>query len=342
MSEEIKFEHKKITTGQSELRYNIFRDEWVIIAKQRGKRPHELKVDNEKEKYDESTDLFFDPETSGQEKDVLIYTDKRGEWTTRVFPNKFPVVSLNEKFKSISDNFYPALTAFGSHELVVTRDGRRVFALLDIPELAEVIDAYKERYLSLMKESDIKSVTIFHNQGKTAGASIIHPHSQIIALPVLAPAVMREVDASEKYYKSTKRNLFSLVANYEMKKGERVVYENEEFLAFCPFAYERAFQIRIMPKKPQPYFERITENQGRLLAEILSVSLRSIYNGLDNPDFNYYIHTAPCDGRDYPHFSFYIDILPRTSVFAGFEFATDVEIIPISPEESAKFLRENI
>lgn len=339
---EIKLEHKKIDTGQSELRYNIFRDEWVIIAKKRGKRPDQFKNEEKRTEYDEATDLFLNPEKTGQENDILIYTDKKGDWTTRVFPNKFPAVDLNTEFKTISENFYPALTAFGSHELVVTRDGRRVFALLDIPELAEVIDAYKERYLALMKQPNIKSITIFHNQGKTAGASIVHPHSQIIALPILASAVMREIDASEKYFKSTKRNLFSLITEYEIKKGERVVYENEEFLAFCPFAYERAFQIRIMPKKPQPYFERITENQGRLLAEILSVSLRSIYNGLDNPDFNYYLHTAPCDGQVYPHFSFYIDIFPRTNILAGFEFATDIEIVSISPEESAKFLRENI
>ncbi|MCK4636113.1 MAG: galactose-1-phosphate uridylyltransferase [Candidatus Moranbacteria bacterium] len=342
MEEKIKIAHKKIDSGQSELRYNVLRDEWVIIAKNRGKRPHQFKTEEKKVEYDEKTDVFYDLEKSGQEKDTLIYSDDNGEWTTRVFPNKFPVVKSGEELKDVSENFYPALTATGNHEIVLTRDGKRTFSLLDIYELAEVIDAYRERYISLMRKKDIKSVTIFHNHGKKAGASVIHPHSQIIALPVVTSAVMREIEASEKYYKSTKRNLFELIVEYELKKGERVIYENEEFLAYCPFASDRAFQIRIMPKKPQPYFERINTEQERSLAEVLSVSLRTLYNGLEDPDFNYYIHTAPCDGKAYPNYNFHIDIFPRTHLYAGFEFATDIEIVPISPEDAAKFLRDSL
>ncbi len=338
----IKIAHKKIDSGQSELRYNVLRNEWVVIAKDRGKRPDQFKSEENKTEYDEKTDVFYDPEKSGQEKDTLIYSDDDGEWTTRVFPNKFPVVKSSEKLKDVSENFYPALTAVGNHEIVVTRDGERSFAILDVHELAEVIDAYRERYISLMRKKDIKSITIFHNHGRKAGASVIHPHSQIIALPVTTPAVMKEIEASEKYFKSTKRNLFELITEYELKKGERVVYENDEFLAYCPFASDRAFQIRIMPKKHQPYFERINEGTEMLLAEILSVSLRSLYNGLEDPDFNYYIHTAPCDGNAYPNYSYHIDIFPRTHLYAGFEFATDIEVVPISPEDAAKFLRDSL
>ncbi len=339
---EIKLKHKKIDSGQSELRYNILRNEWVIIAKNRKKRPDQFKSEEEKVEYDKETDVFYDPEKSGQEKDTLIYSDDDGEWTTRVFPNKFPVVKNDEKLKDISENFYPALTAVGNHEIVVTRDGKKTFALLDIYELAEVIDAYRERYISLMRKKDIKSITIFHNHGRKAGASVIHPHSQIIALPVTTPAVMKEIEASERFYKSNKRNLFELIVEHELKKGERVVYENENFIAYCPFASDRAFQIRILPKKSQPYFERINEEMELSLAEILSVSLRSLYNGLEDPDFNYYIHTAPCDGNAYQHYSYHIDIFPRTHLYAGFEFATDIEVVPISPEDAAKFLRDSL
>jgi UDPglucose--hexose-1-phosphate uridylyltransferase len=340
---DIKIEHKKIDTGQSELRYNILRDEWVVIAKNRGKRPDQFKTKKEEAtQYEAQSDVFFDPEKSGQEKDVLIYSDKQGEWTTRVFPNKFPIVKSNLELKNVSESIYPALTAMGAHEIVVTRDGERPFALLGIYELAEVIDAYRERYIALMRKKGIKSITIFHNHGRKAGASIIHPHSQIIALPVVNPAVSREIQSGEDYYESNQKNIFTTIVEYEIKKGMRVVYENEDFLAYCPFASDRAFQIRIMPKKPQPYFERINEKQGRLLAEALSVSLRSLYNGLDNPDFNFYLRTAPCDGQSYSNFSYHLDIFPRTHLYAGFEFASDIEVVPIAPEEAAKFLRDNL
>jgi len=327
-------------TNTSELRHDILRNEWVIISTGRDKRPDDfVDTNNYEEEYDLDADLFANPEKTGQEKDVLVYTDAENEWTTRVFPNKYPAVINSDEQIDLSDGPYKAMMAMGQHEIVVTRDGRRTFALLEKEELAEVIDAYRERYVELMNGQSTRSISIFHNHGQKAGASILHPHSQIVSLPVTQPAVSREIESCREYAQKTNEHLFEVIAEYELEKGQRVVYTNDKFIVYCPFASSRAFQMRILPREPQPYFERISPEGEVFLADALSQALKALYNGLDNPDFNYYLRTAPCDGQAYDEYSYHIDVFPRTHVYAGFEFATDIEIVPMSPEDAAQFLR---
>lgn len=338
----VQMEKKEELTNEAELRHDMLRDEWVIISDKRGKRPDDFVTKEEEQKYDLELDVFADPEKTGQEEDVLIYKDENSEWTTRVFPNKFPAVEADQDGKDLSEGPYNAMTAIGHHEIVVTRDGNKTFALLEQSELAEVIDAYRERYVELMSGKGVNSISIFHNHGKGAGASIMHPHSQIVTLPVTVPAVMREIDVCRAYTQKTKEHLFEVLAEYELEKGERIVYTNDKFIVYCPFASSRAFQMRLLPREPQPYFERISPSDEMFIADALLHALRALYNTLDDPDFNYYIRTSPCDGQAYDEYSYHIDIFPRTHVYAGFEFATDIEIVPISPEKAAKALRDSI
>lgn len=338
----VNLHQKKELTPHAELRYDILRDEWVIVSNKREKRPNDFVDEEEKIEYNPETDLFADPEKTDQEEDVLIYRDEKDEWTTRVFPNKYPAVAAGAKEKDCSQGPYRSMVAFGNHEVVVTRDGRKKFADLEQNELAEVIDAYRERYVALMNQRGISSISIFHNHGKKAGASIVHPHSQIIALPVVTPAVMQEMKVCEQYAQSHKEHLFEVMAEYELERGERVVYTNDKFIVFCPFASSRAFQMRILPREAQPYFERISPDGELFLADALSHALQALDKTLDDPDFNYYIRTAPCDGQAYDAYSYHVDVFPRTHTYAGFEFATDIEIVPMSPEKAAAYLRESI
>ncbi|HPN96480.1 MAG TPA: HIT domain-containing protein, partial [Candidatus Moranbacteria bacterium] len=133
---------------------------------------------------------------------------------------------------------------------------------------------------------------------------------------------------------------YCAMAEWEAEKKTRVIFENDEFIAFCPFASRAAFEVWVMPKKHKPYFERTSVNSRIKLAETLQISIRKIYKALDNPPYNFYIHTAPCDGKDYPHYHWHIEILPRTSIWAGFELSTGVEVSTIIPEEAAGFLKD--
>lgn len=327
----------------SQLRQDIVSGDWVVIAIGRAKRPDAFaNIERVKDEKGIEGCLFEDPVASGQEKDVLIYTNGDGDWSLRVFPNKFPAVSRSVSAKMISDGPYSLMSGSGFHEIVVTRDHFKHIALMNVLEIAEVFDAFQDRYLELMNKKNVNYIAIFHNHGKEVGASITHPHSQIMAIPVVAPYVKLELDGAEAYHKSNKHCAYCVMVEHESETGERVVFENEEFIAFCPFASRSAFEVWVLPKKHSPYFERITDTQKIKLAEVFGKGLGAIYKALNDPPYNFYLHTSPCDGSDYPHFHWHIEILPHTATWAGFELETGIEISTIQPEVAAEFLRKQL
>lgn len=329
--------------NESELRQDIVTGDWVIIATGRAKRPHEFAA------FRRSADvvgiekcLFEHPEETGQEKDLLIYNSGEDDWSLRVFPNKYPAVSRGKIPTSLEEGPYFATTGTGYHEIIVTRDHYDHIALMEPWQIAEIFDAYQDRYLALMKKKNVKYIQIFHNHGTEVGASIAHPHSQLIAVPIISPYVNLELSGAQSYFKSHKHKVYSVVIEYEMETKKRVVYENDQFIAFCPFASRAAFEVWVMPKKHSPYFERITDEEKFSLAEVFQKAMQSLYKGLGDPPYNFYLHTAPCDGKDYNAYHWHIEILPHTATWAGFELSTGVEISTIQPEVAADFLREQL
>ena len=343
--ENVPAEKKQII--DSELRQDIVTGDWVVIATGRAKRPEDFsRAEYSTQKLADHLDsdgcLFCDPKESGQEKDVLIYSKSDGDWTLKVFPNKYPAFSRGKVPRSLEEGPYFAMTGTGYHEVIVSRDHFKHIPDLEIIEVAEIIDAFQDRYLELMKKKSVNYITIFHNFGKEAGASIAHPHSQLIAIPVISPYIKQELDGAELYYKSLRKCVYCEMAEYEGMAKKRIVFENETFIAFCPFASRSAFEIWIMPKKHNSYFERITDEEKIKLAEVLKNSLGAIKKTINNTPYNFYIHTSPCDGKDYRRYHWHIEILPHTSTWAGFELETGIEISMIQPEEAARALRENL
>lgn len=326
---------------ESELRQDIVTGDWVVIATGRAKRPQEF-AEGKRVITDDISDPFENPEESGQEKDVLIYNREDGEWSLRVFPNKYPAFSRGRVARELSEGPYFAMTGVGYHEIVVTRDPKRSLALLDVWQGAEVFDAYQDRYLSLMNKKSVNYIQIFHNHGKEAGASIAHPHSQLMAVPVVSPYIALELKGAEEYFLSHKHKVYSVMTEYESQAKKRVIFENEHFIAFCPFASRAAFEIWVVGKRENPYFERITNDEKFSLAEIMQKALYAVYRGLGDPPYNFYIHTSPCDGKDYPHYQWHIEILPHTATWAGFELSTGIEISTIQPEVAGEYLREQL
>jgi len=341
---------KKAKKFPSELRLDLISRDWVVIATGRAKRPEMFKAEKkEKERVPQKSCPFCQIET--QEAPILIYSHgkkipfKKGneipkEWTTIVIPNKFPAFLPQQKWeKKVEANLYETMNAIGFCELVVTRDHEKSFALLSIENLREVIDSYQERYLGLMDKPFVNYVSIFHNQGERAGASQPHPHSQIITTPLIDVDLKRALYNSENHYKKTKKCIYCEMNEWENEVRKRIIFENEDFLAICPFASKAAFEIIISPKKHLSYFEKITEKEKGQLAEVLKVALLKLYRGLGDPDYNFYLHTAPCDGKKYPYYHWHWTILPKTATWAGFELGARMEISTITPEKAAEYLR---
>ncbi|MEI6650060.1 MAG: DUF4921 family protein [Candidatus Moraniibacteriota bacterium] len=335
--------NKDSRESESELRQDIITGDWVVIATGRAKRPDEF-VSPERVPADEDVaDPFSDLVASGQKESVLVYRRADGDWSLSVIPNLYPSFSSGKVPRDLSEGPYFAMSGVGYHEIIITRDPKLSIAELPLWQVAEVIDAYQDRYLALMARKSVKYIQVFHNHGKEAGASIPHPHSQLMAIPIISPFIESQLRGAERYRKNHRENVFQTILDFESESRTRFVFENEHFFAFCPFSSRVAFETWIMPKKSgNPYFERITEEEKLALAEALQKTLSAIHEGLGDPAYNFYLNTAPCDGREYPFYRWHVEILPKTSVWAGFEISTGVEVSTIQPEVAAEYLRSQL
>jgi UDPglucose--hexose-1-phosphate uridylyltransferase len=334
-------ENKKAENKISQLRQDLVTGDWVVIATSRAKRPEDfiLPEKNIATNIQEETCLFCRPDETGQAESVLIYEREKGDWSLRVFPNKYPAFSCGREIEHFDEGPYFGMDGVGYHEVIVTRDHKKQIADLNVLEVTEIIDAYQERYIDLMNKKSVNFIEIFHNHGKEAGASIVHPHSQLVAIPIISPYIQSELSGAERYYKNNKECVYCIMNEWECETQTRVIFENKEFVAFCPFSSRTAFEVWVSPKKHQPYFERISDGQKQALAEALQNSISKISQALHNPPYNFYVHTSPCDGKDYPHYHWHIEIIPHTAVWAGFELSTGIEVSTIFPEDAATYLK---
>jgi len=335
----------------SELRYDVVSKDWVVIATGRARRPETFADERRVKQKISKNDCPF-CNVQDQEVPTLVFSNgkesslgKGGkvpeDWTTVVLPNKYPAFFPSSRLEErMEGGLYKKMNAAGFHEIVITKDHDKQLAQFSINEVKEVIDVYQSRYLELMKEKFVNYVSIFHNHGVEAGASIYHPHSQILTTPLIDVDLRNALVNARDYYKKNKKCIYCAMGEWEKKFKKRIVFENEDFLVICPFASKSAFQVIVTPKEHQPYFERIKEDQKWKLAEAFREALRRLYEGLKDPSYNFYLHTAPCDGTKNESYHWHWTILPKTSIWAGFEIGTRMEISTIEPEVAAEHLRK--
>ena len=333
----------------SELRFDLVSKDWVVIATGRGKRPEMFKKERRRKiKISKKRCPFCQIKTQEAPRLIFSHGKKKSldkgipkDWTTIVIPNKFPALLPSRKLeKKTEGRFYQTMNAVGFCELVVIRDHQKHFPHFKISQVKEVFDTYQERYLDLMKKPLVSYISIFHNHGAEAGASQPHPHSQIITTPLIDIDLQKALLNSRRYFKKNRKCIYCQMNNWERKVKKRVIFENKDFLVICPFASKAAFQVIISPKRHLSYFEKITEKEKWQLAEAFREALRSLYKALNDPPYNFYLHTAPCDGKDYSHYHWHWTILPKTAIPAGFEIGTRMEISTIEPEKAAEYLRK--
>ncbi|MDI6591388.1 MAG: galactose-1-phosphate uridylyltransferase [Patescibacteria group bacterium] len=338
---------KKIIKFPSELRADPLSKDWVIIATGRARRLETFKKEK-REKIIPSKRTCPFCHLGKKDKPILVFANGKKivakkfpkNWTIIVIPNKYPALAVDKSLQERTEGPYKRMNGIGYHEVVVTRDHQKSMGLFTVAEVKEVIDVYQERYLDLMNEPFVNYVSIFHNHGSEAGASIFHPHSQIIATPVIDPDLNRAISNSRKYFGENKKCIYCLMNNWEREQRERIVFENKEFLVICPFVSKTAFEMIISPKKHLPYFERISGEEKKYLAEAFKEALSRLYKALDDPPYNFYLHSAPCDGKNYDFYHWHFTILPKTATLAGFELCTGIEISTIEPEKAAEYLRK--
>lgn len=334
----------------NEFRQDPVSGDWVLISPGRSKRPG---AQEKKDFYQNKENCpFEDPQKSDNKDPLLVYSHGakidwtgglRDEWTTQVVKNKFPAIQDGLCRPSYETGLFRIADGFGFHELVITRDHEKSFAQFTENETLEVLNVYKDRYEHIANESCGEYILIFHNHGRLGGASIYHNHSQILSMPFIPPGIIRSLDGAKNYFDKTGKMVYDILIEEEAHQGNRIVYENESFIAFCPFASRSPYEVRIFPKKAEPDFRNINPEEMPFLAEALNRVLRKLFLGLDDIDYSLFIHTVPPKTQPeglYNSYRWHIEIMPRSSIVAGVELATNIFINPIDPDDAAKLLRE--
>ena len=327
-----------------ELRKDPIIGRWVIISTERGRRPSEFFPEKIK------TRDGFCPLCEGNEDktppEVFAIRENSSQpnspgWKLRVVPNKFPALRVEGTLNREGEGLYDKMNGVGAHEVVIeTPKHDETLSTLPIDEVIKVLTAYRERISALTRDPRVRYVLVFKNHGADAGASLEHSHSQIIALPVVPKRVAEEIDGARAYYQYKDRCIFCDIIRQEMGHKARMIEENKVAIALAPFASRFPFETWILPKNHNAYFHHTQEAQFEDVASLLSDALKRIDSTLPRSPYNFMLHTAPSNERDEDFYHWHIEIIPKLTKVAGFEWGTGFYINPTPPEEAAKYLRE--
>ncbi len=327
-----------------ELRKDPITGRWIIIATERAKRPTDFITEDQPVKasfcpFCEGNEDKTPPEIFALRTHGTLPNTKG--WQVRVVPNKFPALRIEGALDKRGEGIYDKMNGIGAHEVLIeTPDHEISLTALDNGHIQNVIRVYRDRLLDLKKDKRFRYGMLFKNVGVAAGASLEHTHSQLIATPVVPKAVLEEMRGSEAFFNYRGRCIYCDMIQQEIETEERLVINTNSFVSFQPYAPRFPFETWVLPKNHSSHFEKLSEAEVADLADILKNSLLKIEKALDYPPYNYVLHTGPFDRSDIPYYHWHIEIIPRLTKVAGFEWGTDFYINPVPPEDSAQFLRE--
>ncbi len=335
-----------------ELRKDPVLGRWVIIATERAKRPSDFQVTQEQP--DSVSCVFCEGRESETPPEVYAIREEGMEadepgWEVRVIPNKYPALDVRGELNREGVGLCDMANGIGVHEVIVeTPDHRQALADLSADHVAEVMRTYRQRIIDLEEDERLKYVLIFKNQGRSAGASLQHAHSQLIATPITPKRVKEKLDGAKRYYDYKHRCVFCDYIKQETELfGERLVEETDCFVALSPFAARFPFETWILPKRHMLDFALVEDEEAEDLGRMLKVILMKLRKALKDPPFNYVLHMAPyrrprggywTTVEDDYHW--HVELIPRLTRVAGFEWGSGFYINPTPPEVAAETLRE--
>lgn len=317
---------------------------WVIISTDRARRP---------------TDFVRAPVTvqggricpfcPGNEQktppELLAYREGSAPnspgWRLRCVPNKFPALRVEGDLDRRGDGVYDLMNGIGAHEVFVESPDH--FATLSEQserQIEELLWAFRDRTLDLKRDHRLQYVLLFKNYGEAAGATLEHTHSQLIALPIVPRQVQEEMDGALRYFQFRDRCVFCDMIRQDSTGGQRMVLETDQFLVMAPYAPRFPFETWILPRRHASHFESADHSVLQNLAWVLRSTLRRIDQVLERPAYNLVIHSAPLRESAMGHYHWHIEIIPKLTKAAGFEWGTGFHINPTPPEEAAQFLRD--
>ncbi len=338
----------------SEYRQDPVTKMWTVLSPGRAKRPEAfVPAKTQTDRHKKCVFCEGNEKKTPKEVYAIRKSDSKPDasgWEIRVVPNKYPVFKKSVVQNNPAHAFFKDAPAVGVHEVLITNNPHKDIGQFSQYKTQQVLETYLQRF-NFHKHNPfvpVRYILIMQNHGRTSGASVPHPHSQIFGFDRWEGSLIeKELVGSRDYYIRNKKCVFCEMQNKEQSVGKRIVYQNDKFVALCPYASRYPFETWIMPRFHNGFFEYLKIDQIESLADITRVVLAKLNKGLKNPDYNFFIHTAPTRfvstrERDEVsrYYHWHMEILPKITSWGGFEFATDMVINVVAPEDAARFLRK--
>jgi UDPglucose--hexose-1-phosphate uridylyltransferase len=330
-------------SAMSELRLNVITKEWVVIAPERSARPKQFAVQHNRPplpEHDPACPFCPGNEAETTAEEFRVVSDGGSGWSTRVVSNRYAALSREPAAVSKhSRGLHHCVSGVGIHEVIIdTPRHDRTTAQLELTQVQDILRTYRARYRVCRADPRIAHTIIFKNHGPGAGTSLVHPHSQIVATPVVSYQVRDRIRALEDHYALFGECVLCKMIAEEIADGSRIIFRTGSFVALVPYAALSAFHIWIFPTRHMASFGELGDDEIGDLATTLRTALRQLYYGLGDPDFNYVIRSAPsaCSPDD---FHWYVSIVPRLGRAAGFELGSGMYVNDRYPEDAAQLLR---
>ncbi|WP_044419479.1 galactose-1-phosphate uridylyltransferase [Halarcobacter anaerophilus] len=330
----------------SEFRYCKLNREWTLFAPERLKRPKDL--DNKREKYLGEIIHEKCPFDMGKEEftpNEITRVSQDGKWKCRVVPNLYNALSVDVPSVSNKDSYFEKHSGFGAHEVVIeTPNHDKQIWEYDYNDLINYFTILQERAINLKKDDRLEYLSIFKNQGEAAGASMSHSHSQIMALPFLPKKISDEIEYKKSYFEKHQRALLDDLVYEEINHEKNIIAQNSEFVLYCPYASQFAFEAKIVSKKRLSSLIEFNKSDLSALCDITKEYFSKFYTTLGEVSFNMIINNAPYKEYNYKtrdYYRFNIEIKPRIFKQAGFEQGSNMNINVILPETATKIYKED-
>jgi len=328
-----------------ELRRDPVVGRWVIVAPERAERPNAL-VRTLPLQDDPASCPFCPGHEAMTPPELLVRRENGGAangpgWSLRVVPNRFPALRTEERMVRAGLGIYDAMGGVGAHEVLIeTPEHARALPQQSPEQIEQLLRAAQERILDLSRDVRLRSAPFFKNSGTASGATLSHPHSQIVALPLVPPELSQELAGARKHHEEKERCIFCDILAQEARERSRVVLETDGFVALSPWAARGPFELLVLPREHRSIFEQSTAAELRGLAGALRLALRKLDLALDKPAYNFYLHTLPLREPPSDWYHWHLEVRPILALAAGFEWGSGLFVNPTPPEEPAAFLRQ--
>jgi UDPglucose--hexose-1-phosphate uridylyltransferase len=329
----------------ADLRKDPVTGRWVIISTERQKRPSDFQIDTVTVGADD-TCPFCEGHESQTPPEILAFRNgspgnTRG-WELRVVPNKYPALRVEGQLDREGEGLFDRMNGVGAHEVIIeTANHRETLATMGEAQIEKVFWAWRDRVMDLKRDVRLRHIVIFKNHGAAAGASLDHAHSQLIALPIVPREMAEELDGARRHYQQKERCVFCDVIRQELRDGSRVVAESADFVALSPYAPRFPFESWLLPKRHRARFEEATPGEFASCARMLKDILQRMNATLMSPPYNLIVHSSPLQENANEYYHWHLEVMPKLTRVAGFEWGTGFYINPTGPEEAAEVLRKS-